>query len=107
MARASRPPRRVIRRQLVRARGREVNAAGDGFVASFDGPGRAIRCAGAISEAMRPIGLQIRAGAHSGECEVQGTDLGGLAVHVAARVAAVEQPGEVLVSRTVKDLVGG
>ena len=97
----------VIRRQLARARGQEVGTRGDGFVASFDGPARAIRCAVAISEAMRPLGLQVRAGLHSGECEVRGSDLGGLAVHIAARVAAAAQAGEVLVSSTVKDLVAG
>jgi class 3 adenylate cyclase len=97
----------VIRRQLVRGRGREINTTGDGFVASFDGPARAIRCAVAINEAMRPLGLQIRAGLHSGECEVRGSDLGGLAVHIAARVADAAQGGEVLVSSTVKDLVVG
>jgi class 3 adenylate cyclase len=97
----------VVRRQLVRARGREIDTTGDGFVASFDGPARAIRCAVAISEAMRPLGLQVRAGLHSGECEVRGSGLGGLAVHIAARVAAAAQGGEVLVSSTVKDLVAG
>jgi class 3 adenylate cyclase len=97
----------VIRRQLKRARGREIATTGDGFVASFDGPARAIRCAVAISEAMRPLGLQVRAGLHSGECEVRGNDLGGLAVHIAARVAAAARAGEVLVSSTVKDLVAG
>jgi class 3 adenylate cyclase len=97
----------VIRRQLARARGREIATRGDGFVATFDGPARAIRCAVAINEAMRPLGLQVRAGLHSGECEVRGNDLGGLAVHIAARVAAAAQGGEVLVSSTVKDLVAG
>jgi class 3 adenylate cyclase len=97
----------VVRRQLVRARGREIATTGDGFVASFDGPARAIRCAVAINEAMRPLGLQVRAGLHSGECEVRGNDLGGLAVHIAARVADAAQGGEVLVSSTVKDLVVG
>jgi class 3 adenylate cyclase len=97
----------VTRRQLARARGREVGTRGDGFVASFDGPARAIRCAVAISEAMRPLELQVRAGLHSGECEVRGSDLGGIAVHIAARVAAAAQGGEVLVSSTVKDLVAG
>jgi class 3 adenylate cyclase len=97
----------VVRRQLVRARGREIATRGDGFVATFDGPARAIRCAVAINEAMRPLGLQVRAGLHSGECEVRGNDLGGLAVHIAARVAAAAQGGEVLVSSTVKDLVVG
>jgi class 3 adenylate cyclase len=97
----------VVRRQLLRARGREIATRGDGFVASFDGPARAIRCAVAINEAMRPLGLQVRAGLHSGECEVRGNDLGGLAVHIAARVADAAQGGEVLVSSTVKDLVAG
>ena len=97
----------VIRRQLVRARGREIATRGDGFVATFDGPARAIRCAVAINEAMRPLGLQVRAGLHSGECEVRGNDLGGLAVHIAARVADAAQGGEVLVTSTVKDLVAG
>jgi class 3 adenylate cyclase len=97
----------VIRRQLVRARGREIATRGDGFVASFDGPARAIRCAVAINEAMRALGLQVRAGLHSGECEVRGNDLGGLAVHIAARVADAARAGEVLVSSTVKDLVAG
>jgi class 3 adenylate cyclase len=97
----------VIRRQLMRARGREIDTTGDGFVASFDGPARAIRCAVAISEAMRPLGLQVRAGLHSGECEVRSSHLGGIAVHIAARVAAAAQAGEVLVSSTVKDLVAG
>jgi class 3 adenylate cyclase len=97
----------VVRRQVVRARGREIATRGDGFVATFDGPARAIRCAVAISEAMRPLGLQVRAGLHSGECEVRGNDLGGLAVHIAARVADAAQGGEVLVSSTVKDLVAG
>jgi class 3 adenylate cyclase len=97
----------AVRRQLARARGREIGTRGDGFVASFDGPARAIHCAVAISEAMRPLGLEIRAGLHSGECEVRGSELGGLAVHVAARVAAAAQGAEVLVSSTVKDLVAG
>lgn len=80
---------------------------GDGFLANFDGPARAIRCALAISEATRALGVDVRAGLHTGECEVRGDDLGGLAVHIAARVGALAQPGEVLVSRTVADLVAG
>ena len=83
----------VVRHQLERARGREIGTSGDGFVASFDGPARAIRCTVTISEAMRPLGLQVRAGLHSGECEVRGNDLGGLAVHIAARVAEAAQRG--------------
>jgi class 3 adenylate cyclase len=97
----------AVRRQLARTRGREVKTTGDGFVASFDGPGRAIDCAVAIGEATRALGLQIRAGLHSGECDARGDDLSGVAVNIAARVAAAAQPGEVLVSSTVKDLVAG
>jgi class 3 adenylate cyclase len=97
----------AVRRQLARTRGREVNTTGDGFVASFDGPGRAIDCAVAIGEATRALGLQIRAGLHSGECDARGDDLSGVAVNIAARVAAAAQAGEVLVSSTVKDLVVG
>ena len=80
---------------------------GDGFLASFDGPARAIRCALTISESTRPLGIELHLGLHTGECEVRGDDLGGLAVHVAARVASLAAPGEVLVSGTVKDLVVG
>lgn len=97
----------VIRRHLARGRGREINTTGDGFVASFDGPARAVRCAVAITEAVRPLGLQIRAGLHTGECELRDSDLSGLPVHIAARVAASAQADEVLVSSTVKDLVAG
>jgi class 3 adenylate cyclase len=98
---------RVVRDALVRFRGREINTTGDGFVASFDGPARAIRCARAIVDATRGLGVDVRVGLHTGECEVRGDDLGGLAVHIAARVGAVARPGEVLVSGTVKDLVAG
>jgi class 3 adenylate cyclase len=97
----------VVRRELSRFRGREVNTAGDGFFAVFDGPARAVRCAGAISHAVRSLGLDIRAGLHTGECEVMGADIGGIAVHIGARIAARAGPGEVLVSSTVKDLVAG
>jgi len=97
----------AVRGQLHRFRGREINTTGDGFVASFDGPARAIRCAQAISEAVDKLGIDVRVGLHTGECEVRGDDLGGLAVHVAARVAALATPGEVLVSGMVKDLVAG
>jgi len=96
-----------VRRELGRFRGREIDTAGDGFLASFDGPARAIRCATAIVEGVRRIGLEVRAGLHCGECEVLGDKLSGIAVHVGARVAARAQPGEVLVSSTVKDLVAG
>jgi len=98
---------RAVREQLRRFRGREINTTGDGFVATFDGPARAIRCAGAILDATGRLGLHLRAGLHTGECEVRGDDLGGLAVHIAARVGALAGAGEVLVSGTVKDLVVG
>ena len=97
----------LVRAQLARYRGREVKQTGDGFLASFDGPARAIRCACAIEEEARAVGIEIRAGLHTGECELIGDDLGGLAVHVAARVGALAGAGEVLVSGTVKDLVMG
>jgi class 3 adenylate cyclase len=97
----------LVRRQLVRFRGREVDTAGDGFFASFDGPARAIRCACAISESVRDLGLDVRAGLHTGECEVVDGKVAGIAVHTGARVASQAQPGEVLVSSTVKDLVAG
>ncbi len=97
----------LIRRELANFRGREVDCAGDGFLATFDGPARAVRCACAISEGVRALGLEIRAGLHTGECELMGDKLGGIAVHTGARVAALAQAGEVLVSSTVKDLVAG
>ena len=98
---------KVVRDQLRRFRGHEITTTGDGFVASFDGPARAIRCARAIIDANERLGLRIRTGIHTGECEVRGDDLAGFAVHVAARIGAVAGPSEVLVSRTVKDLVAG
>ena len=98
---------RLIREQLRLHRGDEVNTTGDGFVVSFDGPARAIRCAQAIGEALSSLGIEVRAGLHSGECEVRGDDMTGLAVHIAARVGALAGPGEILVSGTVKDLVSG
>jgi class 3 adenylate cyclase len=98
---------RTVREQLRRFRGKEINTTGDGFLASFDGPARAIRCALAMAEATRALGIDLHLGLHTGECEVRGDDLGGLAVHIAARVGASAGPGEVLVSSTVKDLVGG
>jgi class 3 adenylate cyclase len=98
---------RIVRHELRRFRGREIKTTGDGFVASFDGPARAIRCARATIDALRPLGMEIRVGLHTGECEVRGDDLSGLAVHIAARVGALASSGEVLVSRTVKDLVVG
>ncbi len=97
----------VVRMELTAFRGREVNTTGDGLLATFDGPARAIRCACLIRERVRPLGLQIRTGLHTGECEFFGEDVGGIAVHIAARVAAKADPDEVLVSSTVKDLVAG
>jgi pimeloyl-ACP methyl ester carboxylesterase len=97
----------LVRRELLRFRGREIDTAGDGFLATFDGPARAIRCACAIVGAMRELGLSIRAGLHTGECEVADGKVAGIAVHTGARVAAQAADGEVLVSSTVKDLVAG
>jgi len=92
---------------VTRFRGREIDTAGDGFLATFDGPARAVRCAMAIVGAMPAIGLEVRAGVHTGEIELIGQDVGGIAVHIGARVAALAGPGEVLVSSTVRDLVAG
>jgi class 3 adenylate cyclase len=97
----------AIRRQLGSFRGQEVDTAGDGFFATFDGPARAIHCACAIRDDLGELGLDVRSGLHSGECERVGEKVAGIAVHIGARVAAVARPGEVLVSRTVKDLVAG
>jgi class 3 adenylate cyclase/pimeloyl-ACP methyl ester carboxylesterase len=97
----------VVRRQLARYRGREIDTAGDGFFASFDGPARAIRCARAISDSVGELGLEVRVGLHTGECERMDGKIGGIAVSIGARVAARAEPGEVLVSSTVKDLVAG
>ncbi len=97
----------LVRRELARYRGREIDTSGDGFLATFDGPARAVRCACAISDAVRSLGIDVRAGVHTGECEVMGEKLGGISVHIGARVAALALPGEVLVSSTVKDLVAG
>jgi class 3 adenylate cyclase/pimeloyl-ACP methyl ester carboxylesterase len=97
----------TIRHNLTRFRGREVKTTGDGVLATFDGPARGVRCACAIAEEIRPLGIEIRAGLHTGECEVMGDDFSGIAVHIGARVAALAGPGEVFVSSTVKDLVAG
>jgi class 3 adenylate cyclase len=97
----------ITRRELARHGGREIDTAGDGFLTSFEQPGSAIRCAIAVVEAIRAVGIEVRAGIHTGECEQLGNKLTGIAVHVAARVASEAQPGEVLVSQTVKDLVAG
>jgi class 3 adenylate cyclase len=96
-----------VRDVLLQYRGREVDTAGDGFFASFDGPARAIRAACAIREGVQPLGIAIRAGLHTGECQLMRDKIGGIAVHTGARVAAAADPGEVLVSSTVKDLVAG
>lgn len=97
----------AVRRELVRFRGREIDTAGDGFLATFDGPARAVRCAARVVEAVRPLGLELRAGLHTGECQMLGDKVSGIAVHVGARVAGHARGGEVLVSGTVKDLVAG
>jgi class 3 adenylate cyclase/alpha-beta hydrolase superfamily lysophospholipase len=97
----------LVRQQLSRFRGREVDTAGDGFFATFDGPIRAIRCAHSVAESVRQLGVEIRAGLHTGECEVVGDKIAGIAVNIGARIAAQAGPGEVLVSSTVKDLVAG
>jgi len=97
----------VVRSQLSRFRGREVNTSGDGFLAMFDGPQRAIRCAMAIRDAVRSLGIEVRAGLHTGECEVRGDDIGGIGVHIGARVSALAGPNDVLVSSTLRDLVIG
>jgi class 3 adenylate cyclase len=96
-----------VRSELVRWRGREVDTAGDGFLATFDGPARAIRCALAVGDRARALGVDLRAGVHTGECELLGDKVAGIAVHTGARVAALARAGEVLVSQTVKDLVAG
>jgi class 3 adenylate cyclase len=87
--------------------GREIDTAGDGFLTSFDGPARGVRCAAAIIHGARSLGLDVRAGLHTGECEIMGEKLSGLAVHIGARVAAIASAGQVIVSSTVKDLVAG
>jgi class 3 adenylate cyclase len=97
----------LVSRELERHRGRKVNPTGDGILATFDGPARAVRCAQAICEAVRPLGIEVRAGLHTGEVELRGEDIGGIAVHIGQRVSALAGPGEVLVSRTVTDLVAG
>ncbi len=96
-----------VRRQLERFRGREVNTTGDGFLATFDGPARAVQCASAIRLAIHQVGLEVRAGIHTGEVELLGGDIAGIAVHIAQRVQSLAEPGEILVSSTVVDLVAG
>jgi pimeloyl-ACP methyl ester carboxylesterase len=97
----------LVRHELARWRGREVSTQGDGFLALFDGPARAVRCARAVIDSVRALGIELRCGLHSGECETMGDNVGGIAVHIGARVAALAEAGEVLVSSTVKDLVAG
>jgi class 3 adenylate cyclase len=97
----------IARREIGAARGRAVKSTGDGFLAVFDGPARAVRCAQAMSKAFDGIGLEIRAGLHTGECELRGDDVAGIAVHLGARIGALAGPGEVLVSSTVRDLTLG
>lgn len=96
-----------VRQVLHQYRGREINTSGDGFLATFDGPARAVRCASAIRDTVRSLNLEVRCGLHTGECELVGNDVAGIAVHTGARVAALAAPGEVLVSQTVRDLVAG
>ena len=97
----------TVRRELARYRGNEIRSLGDGFLATFDGPARAVRCACAISEAVGPLDIQVRCGLHTGEIETAGDGVQGIAVHIASRVSALAEAGEILVSRTVKDLVAG
>jgi class 3 adenylate cyclase len=97
----------IVRAMIGRYRGIEIDTAGDGFLATFDGPARGVRCAMAITEAVRTLGLEVRAGMHTGEVETIDGKVGGIAVHIGARVAALGAPSEVLVSQTVKDLVAG
>jgi class 3 adenylate cyclase len=97
----------LVRAQLRRHQGREIKTTGDGFLATFDGPARGIRCAVAIAAEVQPLGIEVRAGLHTGECELRGDDVAGMAVHIGARVGSTAGPSEVLVSSTVKDLVVG
>jgi class 3 adenylate cyclase len=97
----------VVRADLAAFRGREIDTAGDGFFATFDGPARAIRCACAITQAVQQLGVELRVGLHTGECELIDGKISGIAVHIGARIASLARPGEVLVSSTIKDLVAG
>jgi class 3 adenylate cyclase len=97
----------IVRRQFELFKGREIKTTGDGFLATFDSPTRAVQCARAVRDAVRRLGLEIRGGIHTGECEVAGADVAGVAVHVAARVQSLAEPGEILVSSTVRDLTSG
>ena len=97
----------AVRLAIARSRGREIGTQGDGFLATFDGPARGVQCARAIIDSTRPLGIEVRCGLHTGECEIIGDDVGGIAVHIGARIAALAQPNEILTSSTVKDLVAG
>jgi class 3 adenylate cyclase len=97
----------AVRLAIARSRGREIGTQGDGFLATFDGPARGVQCARAIIDSTRPLGIEVRCGLHTGECEIMGEDVGGIAVHIGARIAALAQPNEILTSSTVKDLVAG
>src|SRR5436305_10438866 len=97
----------IVRKELARFRGKETNTTGDGFLATFDGPARAVRCALSVALAVRQLGIEVRAGVHTGECELMGDNIGGIAVHAGARIMAKATPGTVVVSSTVKDLVAG
>jgi class 3 adenylate cyclase len=98
---------RIVRDAIGRFRGHEIKTLGDGFLATFDGPARAVRCGSEIIDALRPLSLNVRCGVHTGEIEMKGDDIGGIAVHIAARIASMADGGDVLVSRTVRDLVAG
>ena len=98
---------RITCAEVARFQGRVVKNTGDGFLATFDGPTRAVRCATTLAERMPQLGIDVRSGLHTGECELRGDDIGGIAVHIGARVAALAGAGEVFVSNTVKDLVNG
>ena len=97
----------VVRERIAHFRGREVKNLGDGFLATFDGPARATRCAASIAQGVRILGIAVRSGLHAGEIDRKGDDISGIAVHIAARIAAAAAPGEALVSSTVRDLVAG
>jgi class 3 adenylate cyclase len=97
----------LVAREVERHRGHRIKTTGDGILATFDGPARAVRCAEAICEEVRALGIEVRAGLHTGEIELRGADIGGIAVHIGQRVSTLAGPGEVLVSSTVKDLVSG
>jgi class 3 adenylate cyclase len=98
---------RIVREQLTRFRGREIKNLGDGFLATFEGPARAVRCASSIVESVYSLGIDVRVGLHTGEVELKGDDIGGIAVNTAARIAGIAGPGSTLVSSTVRDLVAG